>query len=214
MRALELMKQSLSLVTSAFLLMGASNLFAASSIDLRVVGALTPSACTPALSGGGMVDHGKISMSDFPGDAYLPEVTLALSVNCEASTLMAVMAIDNRPGTAWYGHDTDGAFGLGLYNSRRLGGYQFLVKNVQADGAAAPAIESVDGKTWFPAPEDQTWQVGWMRSVGAVGEADALPVPVQSLAMEVLIQTRVRKPTGATEEVPLDGSATLDIVYL
>lgn len=210
------MKQSLSLVTSAFLLMGASNLYAASSIDLSVVGVLTPSACTPALSGGGVVDHGKISLSDFefPYDIYLPDATLALSINCEASTLMAVKATDNRPGTAWYGFDTDSAFGLGLYNSRRLGGYQLLVKNVQADGAAAPAIESVDGKTWFPAPEGQIWQGGWMRSVGAVGEADAVPVPVQNLAMEVLIQTRVRKPTGATEEVPLDGSTTLAIFYL
>ncbi|KTB68973.1 DUF1120 domain-containing protein [Pseudomonas sp. MAFF 301514] len=210
------MKQSLSLVTSAFLLMGASNLFAASSIDLSVVGVLTPSACTPALSGGGMVDHGKISMSDLSYDAYLPLATLALSVNCEASTLMAVKSTDNRSGSAWYEYDTESAFGLGFHGENwRLGGYRLLVKNVQVDGAPAPSIESVDGKLWFPATEDQAWQPRWMRSVGAVGEADAIPVPVQNLAMDLTIQTRVRKPRGAiTEEVPLDGSATLDIVYL
>lgn len=210
------MKYSLSLISSVLLITASSNLFAASTIDLSVVGTLTPSACTPALSRAGVVDHGKISIGDLSYDAYLPEATLALSVNCDAATLMAVKATDNRSGSAWFGSDTDAVFGLGFYGGTwRLGGYRLMVKNVQADGAVAPVIESVDGQTWFPISQDQTWQPLWMRSVGAPGEVDAMPVPVQNLAMDLTIQTRVRKPRGAiTEEIPLDGSATLDIVYL
>jgi type 1 fimbria pilin len=212
-----IMKQSLSLVAATFLLAGATNLLAASAVDLNVKGAITPSACTPSLSAGGVVDHGKISIKDLPLSINkLPKARLALSVSCEAATLMAVKPTDNRAGTAWSGYDTISMFGLGLINGNlKLGAYSLVMENIRADGAPAPVIESVDGQTWFPATLDQYWQPRWMRSVGAAGSPDAIPVAVQTLATDLLIDTVVRKPpTPTTEEILIDGSASLDIVYL
>ena len=73
---------------------------AASSTDLTVTGIITPSACTPTLSGGGIVDHGKFSAKDLNQTSKLtPSQTLKLSVNCERQlTVFALTRIDNRAG--------------------------------------------------------------------------------------------------------------------
>ncbi|MFE4459165.1 DUF1120 domain-containing protein [Nocardia tengchongensis] len=51
----------------------------ASSVDLTVTGIITPSACTPTLTNGGIVDYGKTS-------ARYSQLT----VTCDAATLMAL----------------------------------------------------------------------------------------------------------------------------
>lgn len=48
-------KPTLALLLAAF----APAAFAASSADLNVFGTITPSACAPVLSDGGVIDHGK-----------------------------------------------------------------------------------------------------------------------------------------------------------
>jgi type 1 fimbria pilin len=50
------------------LLASAGNAIAASSVDLTVKGSITPSACTPLLSSGGVADFGKISVKDLRPD--------------------------------------------------------------------------------------------------------------------------------------------------
>lgn len=60
------MKNSISLLAAAIVLSGASTAFGASSVDLTVKGLITPSACTPSLSNGGMADYRKISAQDLP----------------------------------------------------------------------------------------------------------------------------------------------------
>ena len=58
------MKHMLSLMTMAIALAGGGQAMAASSVDLSIKGSITPAACTPTLSNGGVVMHGKISYSD------------------------------------------------------------------------------------------------------------------------------------------------------
>lgn len=76
-----------SLATTA-LLIASAHTFAASSVDLTVKGLITPSACTPALSGGGTVDYGKISAKDLKADqqTFLPTQIVQFSVTCDAAT--------------------------------------------------------------------------------------------------------------------------------
>lgn len=50
------MNKHLSLLTAALLPTGVSSAFAASSTDLTVTGLITPGACAPALSKGGVVE--------------------------------------------------------------------------------------------------------------------------------------------------------------
>ena len=211
------MKHSLSLITATFLLGGATHLFAASSVDLAVKGIITPAACTPSLSGGGVVDHGKISIQDLPNNFKnpLPEATLQLTVVCDAATLIALKSTDNREGTAWFnGYVTASYFGLGMTADNWMpGAYSLVMKNTTVEGAAVPVVESVGGATWFPV-YGGFWQPGWMRAVAAPNSPDNLPVAIQNLTTDVVIATFVRKPLKLTEDLPLDGSATMDIVYL
>jgi type 1 fimbria pilin len=211
------MKQSLTLMAAAFVLAAVSPVYAASSVDLNVTGTITPSACTPTLSAGGVVDHGKISVQDLhPNlETTMPDVTLQLAVSCEASTLVAVKSTDNRPGTSteWGGGTSN--FGLGLAGGdKKVGRYALTLINALADDVPLAMIESVDGKTWFDAPPGTVWQPGWMRSLA--NAADTTPVPMQSFKADVVISSTLnyKRDLPVTEEILIDGSATLDIVYL
>lgn len=54
------MSKSLNTLIASLLLAGTGHAFAASSVDLSVKGLITPSACTPALSDGGVHEIGKL----------------------------------------------------------------------------------------------------------------------------------------------------------
>lgn len=211
-----------SIITVALLSAMVGQAVAASSVDLSVTGSITPASCTPALSAGGVVDHGKISVKDLnPVPSYhtvLPLATLGLSVNCTASTLFAIKSTDNRVGSSAEPLGGISSFGLGLVNGdRKVGWYTLRMSNALGDGAARPVIESINGKVWFSTPDDsQIWQPDWMRALNAGSDVSPAPLPVVSLTTDLLVQTIILRkdqlPTG--QELPLDGSATLDIVYL
>ncbi|WP_237885314.1 DUF1120 domain-containing protein [Pseudomonas sp. PGPR40] len=209
------MNKNLSYIAAAVFFVGAANVKAASGVDLTVKGVITPAACVPQLSNSGVVDHGKISIKDLNYETTLPEVTLQMSVSCDASTLFAIQSTDNREGTAASLYPSPSLFGLGLSaDNQKLGSYLLTMDNVLADGIAHPLVESFNGTTWFSASAGTAWQPGWMRTVGARGSSGTTPVAVQNLVSDVVIATTIKKPTMTTEEIPLDGSATLSIVYL
>ena len=214
------MNPSRVLITAAFVLAGVSNAMAASSVDLSVVGVITPSACTPTLSGNGVVDHGKISIQDFPDLGYkvLPKATLQLEVICDAPVLMAVKSTDNRPGTAvpaYWGQPEDlSRFGLGLTSAgKKIGWYELSTSNATADDNPVGLIESPNGNTWVDAPDRSTWQPGWMRTAH---DSSSAPFPMTRFSAQVGVATTLtgKRDLPIAEEVYIDGSATLDVVYL
>lgn len=141
------MKTSASLSSSALLLAMTSSVFAASSVDLTVKGLITPSACTPGLSSGGIIDHGKVAAKDLEPDNWtlLGNHTLQLTIDCDAPTLLALKGTDNK-GDA---HDPMNTYGLGLVSGKKLGGYNLVLSNPVAETAAISLIESADnGLTW------------------------------------------------------------------
>lgn len=210
------MQQSQLLIATALLLAGVSNVMAASSVDMSVTGTITPSACTPLLSKGGIVDHGKISAQDLKptGNTQLPDATLALEVTCESTVLMAVKVTDNRFGTAGNTDWSDSVFGLGLTSdNRKIGWYELKMSNATADGTPREVIESVDGKTWLYA--GTTWQPNWMRSLnGATGSYAPLPLQTFKADLDFVTWIKDKRQLPVTEEIQIDGSATLDVVYL
>ncbi|XVJ49844.1 DUF1120 domain-containing protein (plasmid) [Pseudomonas sp. UBT] len=207
------MQPSRVLITAALLLAGVSNVMAASSVDLGVVGVITPSACTPTLSNNGVVDHGKVSVLDFPesGNKALPKVTLQLVVTCDAPILMAVKPTDNRAGTAPYSWPE--YFGLGLASGgEKIGWYQLVTYNASADDTPGAFIDSDDGKYWWEA-DNTYWAAGMMRTVKGAGWA---PLPLTTFKADLEVQTTLvdKNNLPISEEIQIDGSATLDVVYL
>ena len=214
------MKKILSVMAAAIAVGVFGAATAASSVDLSVKGSITPSACMPALGSGGIVDHGKISFQDLNryGDTELPSVIMPLTINCAASTLFAIKSTDNRDGSSseWTGGSS--GFGLGFVNGDlKVGFYLLKMNNSKADGVPQAVIESTDGKTWFDAQDDhQMWQPKWMRSFKDATGGAITPMPVQVMTTDILVSTTIisKVHLPATQEIPIDGSATLDIVYL
>ncbi|MHC8317932.1 DUF1120 domain-containing protein [Pseudomonas sp. LB3P31] len=208
------MNKHLSLLTAALVLTGASSAFAASSTDLTVTGVITPGACTPTLAGGGVVDHGKISVKDLnqTTPTVLPEETIQLSVNCEASTRFAIRSIDNRRDT-----NTLRQFGLGLINTNeKLGGYDLGFRNPVAAAPVFTLTSINEGSSWIRLHEDDIIAPNhWIAVGNRIGTAWT-PDFLQNVTLDVAIQTAIARADSLTltDDVTLDGSATLQIEYL
>ena len=200
-------------LTAAALLLGSAHVFAASSVDLTVKGLITPSACTPALSGGGTVDYGKISAKDLNVDktTYLTAQTLQFTVTCDAATLVAVEAKDNREGSD-SGNDYE-HFGLGLINgTEKLGGMQLKLFSPVADGVPVSTVGSYDsGATW--GMERQLMRNSIVAPATAGVDA---PIPFQLWSVDLSVEPYIAKTSGLTltNEVAIDGSVTITVRYL
>jgi hypothetical protein len=205
------MKKYLAALSTTALISVAPLALAASSTDLTVTGTITPSACTPSLSSGGIVDLGKIPVKNLnPTSHTLVNTTsMQLSVACESATTFALISKDNRPNTSF----NNQGFGLGMTDAdERLGAFAPLVRSVVADGVTARGIESLDnGATWI--------QAGYLSpdritSVSAVGEL--VPMPAKDLVMNVQVQTWIARADSLTltNDVTIDGSATFEMKYL
>ena len=184
---------------------------AASSTDLTVTGIITPSSCTPSLSGGGIVDYGKLSAKDLNQDkpTNLPWQTLQLTVNCDAAIPFRLLPTDNRSGTI--GGDND--FGLGFINGdQKLGGYIASIRTPIADGVAVQSLLSTtNGNTWFTSP---ILSANHLSAFGAVG-GPTTPIAIKDLQTDLRVSTQIARADSLdlTNEVALDGSATISIVY-
>ena len=210
------MNTRLSLLTAALLLGGASSAYAASSTELTVTGFITPAACKPSLSDSD-VYYGKIPAKALKLEerTHLDKVTIQLSVSCDAAAPFAIHTIDNRPNTA----DSTGGkfFGLGLINgTQQLGGYRMDFINPVADSAVTTITSSNEGSTWIPYVEGETKWRDWWLAFGSEISGVWTPSAVQNVTVDIELLTHIAqaKNLTLTDEVPLDGSATLEVKYL
>ena len=213
------MNKRLSLLTAALLLTGASSAFAASSTDLTVTGIITPTACTPSLANGGVVDYGKKSAKDLNPTAHTPlgVETIQLTVNCNTSTQFALKTSDNREGTASLGASSSGTFGLGLINTNeKLGYYNLSFMSPVADIPVTAIYSRNKGDTWGRLWEDDgITSADWV-AFGNNPGSSWTPDFLQNVTVDIAVHTQIAPANSLTltDEVKLDGSATLQIEYL
>jgi type 1 fimbria pilin len=213
------MNKRLSLLTAALLLTCASSAFAASSTDLTVTGIITPGVCTPSLANSGIVDYGKRSAKDLNPTAHTPLgiETIQLTVNCDASTQFALKTSDNREGTASLGGSGSGTFGLGLINTNeKLGFYQLSFMSPVADTPVTALYSRNKGDTWNRLwDDDGITSADWVAFGNRTGSVWT-PDFVQNVTVDIAVNTQIAPANSLTltDEVTLDGSATLQIEYL
>ncbi|MHC8325045.1 DUF1120 domain-containing protein [Pseudomonas sp. LB1P83] len=184
---------------------------AASSTDLTVTGLITPAACTPTLSGGGIIDHGKLSAKDLHQDkpTFLPRETLQLAVNCDAATAFRLLPTDNKYGMG----DSTNSFGLSSINdNQRIGSFDVRIISPIADGVAVQPL-------WSPNNGDSWNTVAFMShkklsAFGAVGGPNT-PIAVKDLLTDLRVETAIARADSLdlTNDVVLDGSVTITIAY-
>nr|WP_314528593.1 DUF1120 domain-containing protein [uncultured Pseudomonas sp.] len=196
----------------AAILASSGNTMAASTVDLVVKGLITPSACTPTLSNSGVIDHGKISAKDLK--PTLPTTLgvrpLTMEVSCDAATLFALRGIDNRAGTS----NSIYNFGLGLINgTQKLGWFWMTLEKPIADDIPVRLITSWDGTTW--STDNVFWHVGLWAGFATVDDL-AQPIAIKKLAAQIRVRTVVSPANNLelSNEVPIDGSATMEVKYL
>jgi hypothetical protein len=209
------MNASLAALTGALLIACCPWATAASSVDLRVKGSITPSACTPSLSNGGLVDYGKLSMQDLDptGLTELPKVTFKMAVNCEGRSLFALAVNDNRSPTL--GATT--TFRLGAISPTLwIGHYYIGMKNILPDDPAAYAIYSLNnGSTWQYNHSEEVI-ANSLLAFGNLSSGAMAPIPLTDISLDLQVEPIIfpKSTIPAGQTIPLDGSATFELRYL
>lgn len=213
-----------STLTAFAAILFSGSVAAASTTELKVIGVIKPPACTPSFSGGGVVDYGTIPASSLPAGQYktLEKKQINFQVNCDAPVKMGVAFKDNRQASRVAGivsavsYDAREIFnyGLGTVANKNVGGYALAWDSATTlgDGAALDNIYSDGGKNWRRA--DGLDNNGSLYSFSAPGAK--VPVAMKSLKATINVQAVLNKPENLplTQDVPLDGSATLELLYL
>jgi hypothetical protein len=196
---------------------------AQSTVDLSITGSIVPVACTPEMTTNNM-HFGKLSAADLHEQAHTALNTQynGVSITCGDYTLFALRSQDNRSGTE---HSKPGGiapFGFGLTPAdEKLGAYHLSLIAIGS---------SIDGRTVYfstGSPDGQSWTRASMMDhalpnngelLGLVDTAGVTsgPVPVKSALLRMELSGHIAPATGLTltDEVPLDGEATLELVYL
>lgn len=181
-----------------------------------------PAACEPALSNGGVIDFGNLTINDLNATkiTHLPPRSLLLRVGCEAPTAFALVMHDNRAGSAtvngehFYGLGTDGrSNGIGFYS------VNIDPANSSADSfARLYAIDSSsNGAGWNnaslnPIPLAKNTYLSFTDNAGR----HTGPSMIQNLSTRVTVDA-VIAPThnlDLSNAIDLDGAGTIEIIYL
>lgn len=205
---------------SVALAFGAGYCAAADSTDLAVNGTIRPVACEVALANG-VYDFGIIGSSTLNASAPtdLVRQRSVMTITCPQAALVAIRAIDNKAGTA--ANPGSDRFGLGLDASgNKIGTYWIRIQyNAPViNGSAGSLTMSYDnGVTW--GANNSPWILhtdpNTLVSFNHATTADG-PIPVTSVVTEVEVAPQIAPSStlDISNKIMLDGSATLELVYL
>lgn len=195
---------------------------AASTVDLNVNGLITPVACTPTLSAGGLVDFGKISQQDLnlASGTRLPVKSLTLTVNCNGAARYALRMRDNRDGTAHVNSEI--YYGLGLDSSgNKVGVYSLSFDPTQTVADTLPDLYGTESTTgglaWRtsnrnPIDIGSKSLLGFTDTEGSTAGPSAIQTLTSTLTLEAVINAR--QELDLSTDIRMDGSGTLEVVYL
>lgn len=195
---------------------------AASTVDLNVNGRITPVACTPILSAGGLVDFGKISQQDLnlTSGTRLPVKSLTLTVNCNGAARYALRMRDNRDGTAHVNSEI--YYGLGLDSSgNKVGVYSLSFDPTQTVADTLPDLYGTESTTgglaWRtsnrnPIDIGSKSLLGFTDTEGSTAGPSAIQTLTSTLTLEAVINAR--QELDLSTDIRMDGSGTLEVVYL
>jgi type 1 fimbria pilin len=215
--ALTNMKNYFAALSATALISVAPFAVAASSTDLTVTGVITPQACTPSLSNGGIIDNGKISAKDLNLDTNtrVGVHPMQLSVTCSAPMAVALYGIDNQASSTL----ADNYFGLGFTDKgEKIGIFRADIKSAMADGSTLTPIRAYDISGTRPdwvrievLGKDQYTSAGTSAPGGRY-----IPSPVENLTMDLEVVTYIAPANSLTltDEIKMDGSATFELTYL
>ncbi|AFQ50025.1 DUF1120 domain-containing protein [Burkholderia cepacia] len=184
--------------------------------DLSVNGHIRPgSACSLTLGKGGTVDLGTISSKDLQetGLTTFDKHEISLSIQCQAPTKIAFRVLDNRAGTAFQGF----GFGLGASGGKKIGRYLLLPKDRIGDGTALSHLVRWGNGSWNGAGSEMyTWKVSPSMTSSWSKPGYNLPQAFQNISSRLGFEIDIAPASNldVSQEIAIDGSATVELVYL
>ncbi|WNJ78480.1 DUF1120 domain-containing protein [Cedecea neteri] len=225
---------------AALMAMASFYTHAADSVDIKVVGTISPTACTPSIAGGGTLDFGTIKTDSLDATGYTALTTQesALTITCIAPTLVGVKAIDGRPNSIagvsasslaggaaapaalnWNGYNV---VGLGQQDgTTAIGGYSLYVKggNATADNATVDVIVSEDAghNTWSKPATLNLYGTGStprVLTVAATGTTSPLAFSNMTVNLGVQAYINEKAELDTSKAISLNGMTTIELDYL
>lgn len=200
---------------------------ASQSSDMSVTAKVLPSSCNVIIANGGTFNYGDILSSSLAnsGETIVADTskTTDLSVLCSSSTRVAIKMTDNRAGTA-VGSDVlpfpRNQFGLGHDAAGNKVGTSYLYMSyLRCDQYNCSFEQSTDnGLTWRSDPDgyyDMSHVPGHLVSFhynAGVGYPSAVSRVEAQLHNYIVIAPK--SDLDLSHAVHVDGSATLELVYL
>ncbi len=208
------MNRTLRLCAALLLLNTGSSVFARSATEMTLSGLVTPSSCTIALSGSGIIDHGTIPAHTLNQEAPtpLPSQWLEVEITCSGPMLFALIGLDNREDSSTAPETTYGLGTIPNVPTEHLGTVGLAFETAQGDGQVMQSLASKSqGGGWSPQPAIHPRTL-----MGFARPGRPLPEPIITLNTRIRAQTTINPANRLTlrQDVPLDGSLVLDLRYL
>lgn len=203
--------------------------FASETAVLKVTGTLTNAACSVQLGNGGVIDYGVIRLGKLSAtdNNNLGKKQVPATINCTAATKIGFTITDNRgdsnaqlpvelPGN---GNQTVKYFTYGVGNTTggvKIGNYSLWITDVMADGKAVDPIAR--NHDW----SESTWRntriprSDGYNTVSFASTGTSAPAALTTASFNFVTNLSIRDTAtlAITDDTPLDGQATMTLVYL
>jgi hypothetical protein len=212
-----IMKRFIASILSLAGLCG-SGLAPAAGADLSVKGKLQSGACSVVLGNGGTFDLGPIRAADLATDFFTDFGlgTTSLTITCTTPTSFGLRLQDNRAGTT--PNSSLEGFGLGLAGGRSIGSHSNAISRATSNGQPVDILERWQASDpWSKALTDAAFLVlpGYLATFTAAGNSKG---PTAFEQISALLRSSLTINYGSeldlSQEIQIDGSATLELVYL
>lgn len=212
-----------SLIHTALVLVAAATVpgvALGASAHLQVHGVVRPAACTPTLQGNGTIDYPDVSYRSLSQTEInrLPTREIELSITCTAPARMGIRTVDNRSASkvAFTSIiDQAALYGLGAVGKTNIGAFRVVITKLQAGSVPLDLLVrgSQAGAIWTKS------SAGTVRTDQTLSWGDANSVAVgsyQHITAKLGVTPVLNKASvlPASEIINLDGSATIEMVYL
>jgi len=195
----------------------APNAFAQSA-DLSITGKILPGACVIDLGNGGVAELGDIRSTSLDAEKMteLDPVDLTVSVSCDSAVRFALQGVDNTGDSAY----TAFRYGLGrTADDEKIGSATIGLKGISIDSANGFATTSYDGgATWSNSVAGNPALIPTDGMVGFAAEQGVTtgPTGIESLQGTLEVKASIAPTSGMTitGDVPINGSATINVMYL
>ncbi|MFJ3368253.1 DUF1120 domain-containing protein [Pseudomonas sp. NPDC086251] len=195
---------------------------AATSATLSVTGQILPPSCDIAVSGTGQFDFGEVMLNPTGATNVNPRLSQTLSINCDNPSYTGFTVTDNHASSVPASVSNAQRFGLGTDSANNpIGFYNILFQNIVADAGTGLIKSSVNtsAATWADASTAFIDAYALSLKTYAFDSATTpttapRAVTNASVGLDLGVQIQPRNTLDTNSDIVLDGSATIELIYL